>query len=47
MNVIQQAQMLEFSQRGDERGHLVVVEGYRIFLLILRGFFISMDLIKM
>lgn len=21
------AQMLEFSQRGDERGHLVVVEG--------------------
>lgn len=29
MNVIQQAQMLEFSQRGDERGHLVVVEGYQ------------------
>lgn len=27
MNVIQTAQMLEFSQRGDERGHLVVVEG--------------------
>ena len=27
MNVIQLAQMLEFSQRGDERGHLVVVEG--------------------
>ena len=29
MNVIQQAQMLEFSQRGDERRHLVVVEGYQ------------------
>jgi len=27
MNVIQLAQMLEFSQRGDERGHLVIVEG--------------------
>lgn len=27
MNVIQLAQMLEFSQRGDDRGHLVVVEG--------------------
>ena len=29
MNVIQLAQMLEFSQRGDERGHLVVVEGHQ------------------
>ena len=27
MNVIQMAQMLEFSQKGDERGHLVIVEG--------------------
>ncbi len=27
MNVINLAQMLEFSQKGDERGHLVVVEG--------------------
>ena len=27
MNVIQLARMLEFSQKGDERGHLVVVEG--------------------
>ena len=29
MNVIQLAQMLEFSQRRDERGHLVVVEGHQ------------------
>ena len=29
MNVIQLAQMLEFSQRGDERGYLVVVEGHQ------------------
>ena len=29
MNVIQLAQMLEFSQRGDERGPLVVVEGHQ------------------
>lgn len=28
MNVIQLAQMLEFPQRGDERGHLVIVEGH-------------------
>ena len=27
MNVINLAQMLEFKQRGDERGHLVIVEG--------------------
>lgn len=27
MNVIQLAQFLEFSQKGDERGHLVIVEG--------------------
>lgn len=27
MNVIQLAQMLEFSQKGDERGHMVIVEG--------------------
>jgi dTDP-4-dehydrorhamnose 3,5-epimerase-like enzyme len=27
MNVVSLAQMLEFSQKGDERGHLVVVEG--------------------
>jgi len=27
MNIIQLAQMLEFSQKGDERGHLVIVEG--------------------
>lgn len=29
MNVIQLAQMLEFSQKGDERGYLVVVEGMK------------------
>ncbi|MCR5623320.1 MAG: FdtA/QdtA family cupin domain-containing protein [Treponema sp.] len=29
MNVIQLAQMLEFPQRGDKRGHLVIVEGSR------------------
>jgi dTDP-4-dehydrorhamnose 3,5-epimerase-like enzyme len=27
MNVIELAKMLEFSQKGDERGHLVVLEG--------------------
>ncbi len=27
MNVVQMAQMLEFSQKGDDRGHLVIVEG--------------------
>ena len=27
MNVTNLAQMLEFQQRGDERGHLVIVEG--------------------
>lgn len=27
MNVINSVQMLEFKQRGDERGHLVIVEG--------------------
>ena len=27
MNVSNLAQMLEFSQKGDERGHLVIVEG--------------------
>lgn len=27
MNVTQKAQMLEFSQKGDERGHMVIVEG--------------------
>ena len=27
MNVVQMAQMLDFSQKGDERGHLVIVEG--------------------
>ena len=27
MNVINLAVMLEFSQKGDNRGHLVVVEG--------------------
>ena len=27
MNVINMAQMLELSQKGDERGHLVIVEG--------------------
>ena len=29
MNVIQLAQMLEFLQKGDERGYLVVVEGMK------------------
>lgn len=27
MNVLQLAQMLDFTERGDERGHLVIVEG--------------------
>lgn len=27
MNVLNLAQMLEFSQKGDDRGHLVIVEG--------------------
>lgn len=27
MNVIEMAKMLEFAQKGDERGHLVIVEG--------------------
>lgn len=27
MNVVNMAQMLEFSQKGDERGHMVIVEG--------------------
>lgn len=27
MNIINMAQMFEFSQKGDERGHLVIVEG--------------------
>lgn len=27
MNVLKLAQMLEFTQKGDERGHLVIVEG--------------------
>ena len=27
MNVTSKAQVLEFSQKGDERGHMVVVEG--------------------
>ena len=27
MNVLSLAQMLEFNQKGDERGHLVIVEG--------------------
>lgn len=29
MNLIQMASMLEFSQKGDERGHMVVVEGLK------------------
>ncbi len=29
MNVIEMAKMLEFSQKGDDRGHLVIVEGER------------------
>jgi dTDP-4-dehydrorhamnose 3,5-epimerase-like enzyme len=28
-NITKQAQMLEFSEKGDERGHLVIVEGGR------------------
>lgn len=27
MNIVNLAQMLEFKQKGDERGHLVIVEG--------------------
>lgn len=27
MNVVESVRMLEFSQKGDERGHLVIVEG--------------------
>lgn len=29
MNIAKSAQMLEFSQHGDERGHMVVVEGIK------------------
>ncbi len=29
MNLIQMVSMLEFSQKGDERGHMVVVEGLK------------------
>lgn len=29
MNVSRQAQMLEFEQKGDDRGHMVVVEGLK------------------
>lgn len=29
MSVVQLAQMLEFQQKGDERGHLVIVEGLK------------------
>lgn len=29
MNVMNLTQMLEFSQKGDERGHLVIVEGMK------------------
>ena len=29
MNLVQMASMLEFSQKGDERGHMVVVEGLK------------------
>ena len=40
MNVIPLAQMLEFSQKGDERGHLVIVEGEKdIPFAIKREFF--------
>lgn len=27
MNIIKSAQMLEFTQKGDDRGHLVIIEG--------------------
>jgi dTDP-4-dehydrorhamnose 3,5-epimerase-like enzyme len=41
MNVIPLAQMLEFSQKGDERGHLVIVEGEKdIPFAIKRIFYI-------
>ena len=41
MNVIPLAQMLEFSQKGDERGHLVIVEGEKdIPIAIKRIFYI-------
>ena len=41
MNVIPLAQMLEFSQKGDERGHLVIVEGEKdIPFAIKRMFYI-------
>lgn len=29
MNVIQSVQMLEFEQKGDSRGHMVIVEGLK------------------
>ena len=29
MNIVKMAQMLEFSQRGDDRGHMVIVEGIK------------------
>ena len=41
MNVLNLTQMLEFSQKGDERGHLVIVEGMKdIPFEIKRAFFI-------
>ena len=41
MNVIPLEQMLEFSQKGDERGHLVIVEGEKdIPFAIKRIFYI-------
>ena len=41
------AQMLEFSQNGDERGHLVVVEGNKDIPLTLQESFIYMVRIQM
>lgn len=39
MNVINKTQMLEFSERGDERGHLVVVEGMKDIPFEIRRIF--------
>lgn len=47
MHNMNKVQMLEFPQHGDERGHLVVVEGKKIFRLILKECFIFMVLIMM
>ena len=44
MHNMNKVQMLEFPQRGDERGHLVIVEGTKdVPFDIKRAFYISLD----